>query len=330
MTDIPSQDATPDGDAVEEGAGWLDATWVVLSARALPGLPGRARRGERRFVLLHPAHGMAILDTWSAWSAARTLSNEGIAASLDAELILEGFLRRFDPRLPVRRIHLAQSELPRLAGVVARSYAGTPRLALPPSWMDAVRSTLAVPQPPTYRVEPAIPPRRIARRSRLAAGVAALVAAGAVGLLNADGDDAARRGSTAPIVAETAVPEPAPFLAARPSTAGAQPAPETAVLTPPSMGAGRTLGHADPLQGATPGSTGSSPAAVQNSARVFTAAAVERAADGPTAIAPQRMGRSRRIARPTSSSRYTQGWMPNSSGSFIRQQSLQYATANGG
>lgn len=315
MADTPRQDVTPDGDAMEEGEGWLDATWVVLSAGALPGLPGRVRRGERRFVLLHPAHGMAILDTWSAWSAARALSNEAIAASLDAELILEGFLRRFDPRLPVRRIHLAQSELPRLAGVVARSYAGTPALELPVSWMDAVRSTLAVPQPPIYRAAPAIPSRRIARRSRLAAGVATLLAAGVVGLLNADGHDAARRGPTAPIMAETA---------AHPRTAGAPPAPEAAAVTPPSMGASRAVDQADPLGGATPGSTGSSPA------RVVTAAAEERTADGPTATAPQRSGRSRRVAPPTGPSRYTQGWMPNSSGSFIRQQSLQYATANGG
>lgn len=315
MTDTPRQDAPPDGDAMDEGAGWLDATWVVLSAAALPGLPGRVRRGERRFVLLHPAHGIAILDTWSAWSAARALSNEAIAASLDAELMLEGFLRRLDPRLPVRRIHLAQSELSRLAGVVARSYAGTPPLELPVSWMDAVRSTLAVPQPQAYRPEPAIPPRRIAGRSRLAAGIAALVAAGAVGLLKADGHDVARRGPTAPIVAEVALPQGA---ASRTALAVAVPEPA------------RPLGQTDPLQGATPGNTGSPPAVLQDSAPVLTATAEQRAADGPTAAAPQRTGRSRRIAQPTAPSRYTQGRMLNSSGSFIRQQSLQYATANGG
>lgn len=343
MADTPRQDSIPAGDPADEGAGWLDATWVVLPAGALPGLPGRARRGERRFVLLHPARGIAILDTWSAWSATRASSNEEMAASLDAELTLVGFLRRFDPRLPVRRIHMAQAELPHLAGVLSRSYAGTPPLELPESWMDAVQSTLAVPQPPHDRAWRATRLHRIAGRSRLAAGIAALAAAGAVRLLTADGYDVGQRRQTAPIAAETgapqvaasrttlaiAAPEPAPLLAAQSRTASAEPAAEPAAITPPP-GAGRTVGQTDLLPGTPPGGAESTPAALPDPARILTAAAVERAADRPAAVAPKRFGRSRRFDRPTVPSRFTQGWMPNSSGSFIWWQSQQYATGNGG
>jgi hypothetical protein len=299
---------TPDGDAVDRGAGWLDAAWEVLAAGALPRLPGRPRRGERRFVLLHPAHGLAILDTWSAWSASTPVSDQEMAAALDAELTLTDFLRRFDPRLPVRRIHMAQAELPRLAGVVARSYAGTPPLELPEAWMDAVRSTLGMPQPPTDRAEVAIPPRRIAGRLRLAAGIAALVAAGAVGLLQTVGDDLAQRGRTAPVVAEAGTPQ----VAAPPAT--------LAVAVP----------EAAPLPGTASGDAESSPAMLPDPLPVLVAAPAERAADMPAAMVPQPAARSRRTARSTAPSRLTQGRMPNSSGSFIWRQSQQYATGNGG
>jgi hypothetical protein len=335
------QDAVPPVEAVDEGEGWLDASWVVLPAEVLPGLPGRTLAGERRFVLLHPARGMAILDLWSP---VKTLSDEEITASLDAEITLAGFLRRFDPRLPVRRIHLAHAELHRLAGAVARSYAGTPPLELPESWMDAVRSTLAVPQTPMDRAGLAIPRRRIAGRYRLAAGIAALVTAGAVGLLAVDADDVAPRAQPAPIAAEAstprapasptmlaiAVPEQAPFPAAPPRPASAEPRPEPAAVTPPSPVAGRIGVQADPLQGAAPGSAEPSPAVPPDTARVDAAAAAEGAADRPSAVPPQRIGRPGRIARPAVPARFSQGSMPNSSGSFIRQQSQQYATGNGG
>src|SRR5688572_27283609 len=62
MAATASQDAVPPGEPMHEGGGWLDADWVVLPAEALPGLPGRTLPEERRFVLLHPARGMAILD----------------------------------------------------------------------------------------------------------------------------------------------------------------------------------------------------------------------------------------------------------------------------
>lgn len=343
MATTASQDAVPPGEPMHEGGGWLDADWVVLPAEALPGLPGRTLPEERRFVLLHPARGMAILDLWAP-TRARPLSDEEVTASLDAEITLAGFLRRLDPRLPVRRIHLAQAELPRLAGAIARSYAGTPPLELPESWMDAVRSTLAVPQPPADQAARAMRRRRMAGRYRLAAGIAALVTVGAVGWLAAGGQDDTQQAASAPNLAEAsvpqaaasrmrldaAVPQPAPIPAAPPGTASAELRPEPAAAAPPSAATGRTGVQAAALQAAAPEDAGPPPAMPPDPARIAAEAAEQGAAEEPAAMPPQPVRRSRRITRRAAPERYSQGWIPNSSGSFIRQQSQQYATGNGG
>lgn len=175
------QGATSIGEpAPREGRHWLDAEWTVLPAEALPGLPGSAQSGKRRFVLLHPVRGIAILDLWPSAG----VTQEAVPESLDAELQLAGFLRRLDPRLPALRIHLAEAELPKLAKVLARAYAGTGPLELPEgdAWMEAVQASLAA--PPTAA---AAKPRRLASRHRLtAAGFAAVAMLAAFGLFFAD------------------------------------------------------------------------------------------------------------------------------------------------
>lgn len=194
------QGATPIGEpAPQAGRHWLDAEWTVLPAEALPGLPGGTQSGKRRFVLLHPVRGIAILDLWSSAEVAQ----EAMPEALDAELLLAGFLRRLDPRLPALRIHLAEAELPNLAKVLARTYAGTGPLELPEgdAWIAAVQASLAA--------SPAVAaarPRRLASGHRLAAGFAVLAMLAAFGLVFADG----------PIFAEDTRPSlaPAPAMAA--------------------------------------------------------------------------------------------------------------------
>lgn len=182
--------------APQEGRHWLDATWTVLPAEALPGLPGGTHSGKRRFVLLHPVRGIAILDLWPSAEVAQ----EAMPEALDAELRLAGFLRRLDPRLPALRIHLAEAALPNLAKVLARAYAGTGPLELPEgdAWIAAVQSSLAAPP-----VAVAARPRRLAGRHRLAAGFAAVAMLAAFGLFFADG----------PIFAEDTRPSLAPATA---------------------------------------------------------------------------------------------------------------------
>lgn len=194
------QGATPIGEpAPQEGRHWLDAAWTVLPAETLPGLPGSPPSGKRRFVLLHPVRGIAILDLWPSAEVAHEASPE----SLDAELQLAGFLRRLDPRLPALRIHLAEAELPNLPKVLARTYAGTGPLELPEgdAWIAAVQTSLTAPP-----AAAAARPRRLASRHRLAAGLAAVAMLAGFGLFFADG----------PIFAEDTRPSlgPAPAIAA--------------------------------------------------------------------------------------------------------------------
>jgi hypothetical protein len=167
--------------APQEGRHWLNPEWTVLPAEALPGLPRGTHSGKRRFVLLHPVRGLAILDLWSPAEVAR----EAVPESLDAELELAGFLRRLDPRLPALRIHLAEAALPSLAKVLARTYAGTGPLELPEgdAWIAAVQTSLAAPAP---TVTTALP-RHLARRHHLAAGLAVLAMLAAFGQFSGDG-----------------------------------------------------------------------------------------------------------------------------------------------
>lgn len=408
MAAATSQDAAPAGDLMD--GGWLDAGWVTLPAEALPGLPGEPRTGERRFVLLHPTHGIAILDLWSSVAALPELE---VAASLDAELALAGFLRRHDPRLPVRRIYLAQAALPQLTGVMARAYAGVPPLELPEGWIDAVRGRLAVPQKPAG-LTARMPRLRMAGRYRLAAGIAALLTAGVVGLLAAGGHVGGQRAQPVaeaagtPAVAATlaaAVPEPAPAepalspatpppavstgpLAASTATAppaaaeppaamppdparvAAAPAPAEPALppaaAPPAASAGPPAARAaivppvaveplpavmpDPARiAAAPAFSPATPQPAASAGPLAASAAIApppalgpapvmppnpaHAAEGPTygpAAAPPRSIRQQpRSARRAASARSSRGRTLNSGGSFIRQQSLQYATGNG-
>lgn len=233
------QGATPIGEpAPQAGRHWLDAEWTVLPAEALPGLPGGTQSGKRRFVLLHPVRGIAILDLWSSAEVAQ----EAMPESLDAELLLAGFLRRLDPRLPALRIHLAEAELPNLAKVLARTYAGTGPLELPEgdAWIAAVQASLAA-----SPAAAAARPRRPASGHHLAAGFAAVAMLAAFGLFFADG----------PIFAEDTRPSlaPAPAIAAldqaasepdeaRPTSladAGPEPAPEPGDITLPLAVASR-------------------------------------------------------------------------------------------
>lgn len=399
MAAATSQDAAPAGDLMD--GGWLDAGWVTLPAEALPGLPGEPRTGERRFVLLHPAHGIAILDLWSSVAALPELE---VAASLDAELALAGFLRRHDPRLPVRRIYLAQAALPQLTEVVARAYAGAPPLELPEGWIDAVRGRLAEPQRPTSLAARRLPRLRMAGRYRLAAGIAALLTAGVVGLLAAGGHVGGQRAqpvaeaTSAPATAATltaAVPEAAPAEPARspatpplaasagppaaaeppaamppdPARVAAVPAPAEPALSPatppPAVSAGPPAARAaivppvavEPLPAVTPdpariAAAPASPATPQPAGNAGPPAASAatapppawrpapimppnpaRTAEGPTyrpSAAPPRSTRQQpRAVRRAAPARYSQGRTPSSGGSFIRQQSLQYATGNG-
>lgn len=367
-----SQDAAPAGDPMDESKGWLDAGWVVLPAETLPGLPGEPRAGERRFVLLHPAHGIAILDLWSSVAALPELE---VAASLDAEVALAGFLRRHDPRLPVRRIYLTQAALPQLTGVVARAYAGTPPLDLPEGWIDAVRGSLAVPQKPAGRAARRMPRLRMAGRYRLAAGIAALLTAGVVGLLAAGGHVAGERvqpvaeeggapGSTAPATTlAVAVPEPAPaepaLSPATPPPESAGPLPARAAVAPPPVAEPPPAMLPDPARiaaaaapaapvfstaapppesvgppaasvAAPPPAAEPAPAVQPDPARTAAATVEEDTTDRPVAAPPRSVRRQPRPVRRAAPAPYAQGRMLNSSGSFIRQQSLQYATGNGG
>jgi hypothetical protein len=384
MAATASQDAAPAGEPMNESGGWLDPSWVVLPAETLPGLPGEPRAGERRFVLLHPAHGIAILDLWSSVAALPELE---VAAALDAELALAGFLRRHDPRLPVRRIYLAQEALPQLAGVVARAYAGASTLNLPEAWIDAVRGTLAVPQKPAGRAAWRMPRLRMAGRYRLAAGIALLLTAGVVGLLAAGGHvieqraqpvaDAAnapgRTASATPPLAASAGPLAARAAIAPPAAAGPPPAtpPDpvraAAAPAPPAARAASAPPAAADLPSATlpdPARAAAAPAPLEpalspatstasagppaaraaiapppaseplpemppDPARTAEAAVEEDATDRPVAAPPRPVRRQARPVRRAAPARYSQGWVPNSGGSFIRQQSLQYATGNG-
>ncbi|MBR0646131.1 hypothetical protein [Plastoroseomonas hellenica] len=228
------QGATPIGEpGPQEGRHWLDAEWTVLPAEALPGLPGAPRCGKRRFVLLHPVRGVAILDIWPSAGVP-----EETPESLDAELQLAGFLRRLDPRLPALRIHLAETELPNLPKVLARTYAGTGPLELPEgdAWIAAVHASLAAPVPAAGRARP----RRLARRHHLAAGFAVLAMLTGFGLFFADGQIFAEdtQPSLAPTSAFAGVGQapsgpdearPAPLAPAGPERPGPEPMPtETA------------------------------------------------------------------------------------------------------
>ncbi|MBR0647994.1 hypothetical protein, partial [Plastoroseomonas hellenica] len=140
LATVPTQ-----GPARDDGWRPLAAGWVVLPTDRLAGFPAGARPRERRFLLMHPAYGIVVLELWSAGIAPGDAPLAG--AWLEAELRLAGFLRRFDPRLPICRIHLAVPELPHLVGVLARAFAGTEPLRLPcgDAWMGAVQAALAAP-----------------------------------------------------------------------------------------------------------------------------------------------------------------------------------------
>lgn len=232
------QGATPIGaPAPQEGRHWLDAEWTVLPAVALPGLPGGSCSGKRRFVLLHPVRGIAILELWPSAGAP-----EEAPESLDAELQLASFLRRLDPRLPALRIHLAEAELPNLAKVLARVYAGTGPLELPEgdAWIEAVQASLAAPVPAATAAHP----RRLAPWHHLAAGFAAVAMLAAFGLFFADGQIFAESTpsslASAPAIAalDQAAPgpddaRPAPRADAGPERSGPEPVPtETANAAP--------------------------------------------------------------------------------------------------
>jgi hypothetical protein len=187
----------------------LGAGWIVLPAGALPGLPGSAMPEDRRFVLLHPARGVTVLDLFPA-AASRPRPGW-----LEAELLLAGFLRRFDPRLPVHRIHLAEPELPQLHGVLARAFARSEPLDLPggDAWMGAVQATLAA-SPLQAGAARRRPAGRRGRRYRRAA--AALFLAGAAAALPGD-------------AARLTAPEPGPAAISAP------PLPQVARVDPPPL-----------------------------------------------------------------------------------------------
>ncbi|HEY4253625.1 MAG TPA: hypothetical protein VGM87_20625 [Roseomonas sp.] len=343
MTAISPQPGVPTRGAK---GGWLDANWVVLPAETLPGLPGTARPEERRFVLLHPARGMTILDLWSV---ARDRTEEAASVGLDAELRLASFLRRFDPRLPVRRIHLAQAALPQLAAVVARSHAGAPPLELPESWMGAVRSMLSAHDDPSpasaYPGGAAMSRRLMVGGTRLAACIA-LLAVAAVGLLAVAGRQGAEAPPGAPIAVAAADTLPAAPVTYAPRSMDRMPA--GSIGTDPGINDHSRDAEAEPPP--MPAAAARPPVAMPPEASVDIAAApmlpdasslseaaaspahpgMVAARSGTGTVAPDPVGRPHRIARRAMPTHYSRGGTPNARGSFIRQQSEQYATSNGG
>lgn len=184
---------------------WLGMDWVVRSADTLPGLP-RGIGAERRFLVLHPAHGVIILDLWRRAECPLGADAQPLPPNaLEAEARLASFLRRLDPRLPVHRIHLMELELPRLSDVLDRAFAEAEPLALlgGDSWVGAVQAALAAPQPLALAARSPQQQRLVAgrhppRASRAAIGIAATVVMIAIGVgllaewpraLTAAGDD---------------------------------------------------------------------------------------------------------------------------------------------
>lgn len=236
-----------EGPARDDGWRPLAAGWVVLPTDRLAGFPAGARPRERRFLLMHADYGIVVLELWSAGAAPG--GAPPTAAWLEAELRLAGFLRRFDPRLPIRRIHLATPELPRLVGVLTRAFAGTEPLRLPcgDAWMGAVQATLAAAPGAAPAPAAASRPRAYPRPARwrgVAAGAAGTIALGGVvvaALLLAEGrpgPEPPRAGTgEGPAVAAapiSAAPPPAAVMArASPVQADARPEPDaSAPMTP--------------------------------------------------------------------------------------------------
>lgn len=231
------------GPARVGGWPWLSMEWVVRSADTLPGLPAGASPEARRFLVLHAAHGVVILDLWRP---ADLPPGEAVPplppAALDAEFRLAGFLRRFDPRLPAHRIHLAEPELPRLAEVLARAFAEAEPLQLPggESWVGAVQAALAAPPPPAPAESRPRRPRPVVIRHRPGARRAAIGIAATIVLLAIGGRFLAERPRPPAAVDITvARMEPSPEPEAPPIAAIAEvariaplPEPEAAHLAP--------------------------------------------------------------------------------------------------
>lgn len=175
----------PAGPARAGGWPWLAMEWVVRSADTLPGLPAGAGPEARRFLILHAAHGVVILDLWRPAARPTGMVSPLPPAALDAELRLAGFLRRFDPRLPTHRIHLAEPELPRLAEVLACAFAEAEPLQLAggDSWVGAVQAALAAAPPSAPVARLPRRPRPVAIRHRPRTGRAAIGIAATVILL---------------------------------------------------------------------------------------------------------------------------------------------------
>jgi hypothetical protein len=228
--------ALRDGTVPEREGGWrrLAAGWVVQPTGRLAGFPAGSRAQDRRFLLLHADYGVTLLDLWSPAGA----PPPGPAASgwLEAELRLAAFLRRFDPRLPIRRLHLAEAELPALPGVLARAVAELEPLSLPggDAWMAAVQDMLeAVPAtgPPSL---PRPAPRRLSLPSRrhglavAAIAAVALIGLGGLAALPLLGGDAARRA----IPTAEVMPAPEGASEVQLAMAPASPLPALALLLP--------------------------------------------------------------------------------------------------
>jgi hypothetical protein len=221
LEDAAAPAADPRADR-EVPAGWqpVAAGWVMQPTARLAGFPAGGPLRERRFLLMHGDHGLVVLDLWAPGAASPDAPGPG---SLAAELRLATFLRRFDPRLPVRRLHLAEPELPALPRLLARTVAGAEPLDLPGghAWMAAVQAMLAA-APEALPV--AAPARRPVPRPRralnwpLAIGGAAIAATALGLLLLAMLPPAAvpRPAAVAAAAAPAPVPEPAadPPLAA--------------------------------------------------------------------------------------------------------------------
>ncbi|HEY4250107.1 MAG TPA: hypothetical protein VGM87_02850 [Roseomonas sp.] len=186
----------------------LTAGWLVLPTDRLTGFPTGEGPGERRFLLMHADYGAAVLDLWSPEAAPPGSDMPVTRACLDAQIRLATFLRRFDPRLPIRRIHLAEPELPRLTGVLARAFAGMEPLRLGDggAWMGAVQDALAAP-PAIAPPPPPAPRPRAPRRLGLAIGSTfALGATAALALLIADGSPTAPMARLPAVTAEAEAP----------------------------------------------------------------------------------------------------------------------------